>query len=149
MKSLLGWGTDKWTREYLGESAGDALVSVERRRKFLSSESQANTLFGFGMNICRKFMHFKDFLSRYYSDVDNSETESSSSEEIWDEYLNIQALRDKNSTMWRPPLYMQPLREDIPTPAVLAQYMDRGDLQDVSLWMGRSQSSGGIMKTRI
>lgn len=136
LRHLLGWGTGKWTREYLDAAAGDVLVSVEQRRKLAGQEDERaveEKMFGFGMDIARTTIPFQDFVRRHFSEDRN---------ELWDEYLNIQVLRDRNKSMWRPPLYAQILRDDIPTPEVLEQYVSSGDMQDVSLWMGKSHESG-------
>jgi hypothetical protein len=138
LQRALGWGTGKWTQQYMEEAAGDVLVSVEQRRKLTSEEDGSiakQKLFGFGMDIARKTMPFKDFAARYFSDDRSDE---------WEEYLNIQILRDRNNSIWRPPLYAQALRDDIPTPRVLEQYVATGDMQDVSLWMGKSHATGAL-----
>ena len=132
---LLGWETRQWTEEYLSREAGEAIVSVEQRKKW-AHEVEGEGVgrqFGFGLDVARKTMHFSEFVSRYFGDDD------SSSAAAWDEYLNIQTIRDKNLSMWRYPLSIPSLRDDIPTPEVLWPFVETGDMQDVSLWMGKAQ----------
>jgi hypothetical protein len=164
LNTLLDWKTSSWVDDssYLIDQVNsdknpdddDLTVLVERKRRPspTSSSSQSDELFGFGVNVHSTHIPFIDFLQSYYCyRSDQTPSSSLSSDPLcpttaspWIEYLNVQDIRDSNGSIWRPPLSLPSLKKDIPIPGFLQEFVDDGTLSDINLWMGNTQSLGGL-----
>lgn len=140
LDGLLGWSTQRWTGDYLLQTAGDVKVVAERvarstRVRALSPESDPVPVLGSAVTVRRERVEFRDFLQRAYLAEHDTD---------WVEYLNLEGGAKAHGEDGLHHGVLGALREDVPPPTFLAGITNGSfghTLSKAHVWMSQVPAS--------